>query len=121
MNETSRTAMSASETQKQSKVGIAAAIITVIGMACFCLYVVWFASSSTLGPLPIKTTNLLFDVFNFTEVMAMIMAVIGGVVGIVSLFQKNQKKTFGIVALMLTALILCGSCGFYAWAFLTPK
>jgi hypothetical protein len=43
------------------------------------------------------------------------------VLGTVSLFQKNGGKAFGIISLVLAVLILCSTCGIYAWAFLTPK
>ncbi len=109
------------DTQRQSRAGIASAIVAALSMFCFCLYVAVFAYISTSGPRPMDTTDKLFTLLNFFMAAAILGGLAAGFIGLVSLFQKNQKKTFGIAGLFLTVVILCSSCGFYLWALLTPK
>jgi len=121
MNQTDHNVSPVSEPKKRSLVGMAAAILSVLGMVFFCLYLGLFAYSFQSGPRPIGATDTLLTVSNIVFGIAIVVGLIGGAAGLFSLFQKNNKKTFGVIGIVLAALILCGSCGIYAWAFLTPK
>jgi len=117
MDKSSQTAGAAPGTEKQSTVGIASMIIALIGLIFLLLFIAFFAYVSSLGP----QSDVMFSVANCAIGMTVIIALIAGGAGLINRSQHNRKQNLGRVGLILSAVILVGSLGFYAWTFLTRR
>ena len=106
---------------KQATAGIIAAITSFAGILCLCLSLGINAYLSSGAPRPYSINDTLINLSNIALYAAALVGLAGGVISLVSLFQKNRKKVFGIIGLALSVLILCGVCGALAWGFLQAK
>jgi hypothetical protein len=86
---------------KHSKTGIASAvtgIINIIGLISFLLYVNYYLDK-TFNPDTI--INAVFGSI-FAGIIFLIVLAIGFLTGFISLFQKNTKKLFGVLGIILS-------------------
>lgn len=112
---------------KQSKLGIASFIISLVSIV---LIIVGFIFAGVfIGDIAGSEELLMdpaylesnFDVELFMPIILMLVcffasvgiAVVGLILGIVSVASKNVRKVFGIIGLILNALIVLGSGGFF--------
>ena len=110
---------------KQSKLGIASFIIS---LAAILLIIIGFISAFSFAAEIAGNEDLLADPYAYSEnldpelfvpVIVMLVcfvasvgvAVIGVVLGIISVASKNVRKAFGITGLILNSLIVLGTLG----------
>jgi hypothetical protein len=106
------------ETKKQSKIGIASFVIGILAMLIFCIalvltiiYAIPIASQIT------STTSYQIDQSSPTVIslgilmlISPLLSLVGAALGIGALVQKNQKKTLGVIGLVLNLLIILVFC-----------
>jgi uncharacterized membrane protein YagU involved in acid resistance len=121
MDQTENAVPTESRTPKITWLGIAALLVPLTGMLCFCLFAGIQAYFSYSGPRPMGSVDFAYNISGFSLIIAVVLCLIGAVLAVVSLFQKRAGKAFGIISLVLAVLVLCSTCGVYAWAFLIAK
>jgi hypothetical protein len=108
----------APEGQKQSKIGIASFVIALVALLLFCVgFILSFGYGFTLAmnnpnfsassidrnsPMVVIATGLFF--------CSPVIGLIGSGLGIASIIQKTDKKTFGIIGLVINSLIILSLC-----------
>jgi uncharacterized BrkB/YihY/UPF0761 family membrane protein len=101
---------------KQSKVGIASFIVSLIGVLLFCIgFVVSFvygASAAMINPAnpQVDTNSPAILIAGVLMCLSMVILVAALVLGIVAMTRKDEKKGFGIAGLVISALILIAYC-----------
>jgi hypothetical protein len=90
-----------------SKVGIAALATSLLGILVFCigLAIAFSIGFSGRGVVDQSSTN--FRLATFIMCGSLVINVIAMGLGIGSLFQARQNKTFGIIGLVLSVIVLC--------------
>ncbi|MEZ0394840.1 MAG: hypothetical protein ABWK53_00190 [Anaerolineales bacterium] len=107
---------------KPSKLGLAAFIVSLVGLLIFCLAVavsfIYGASLGVSNPAaarnPVQAIDLSSPFMVISAVLSWcgpIVNFIGLVMGVVALFQKDTKKTFAILAVVISALVVIVFCG----------
>jgi hypothetical protein len=109
-------------TQKQSRIGIAAFVLGIIASLLLCIgFLIAFGygftnamNSPSLDPSTIidtgSTTILLASGFIYCSP---VFSLVGLGLGIAAAVQKRDKKTLGIIGLVLNALILLSFCAIF--------
>jgi hypothetical protein len=103
------------ETQKHSRLGIASFVIGLVSLIIFCLavvlafgYGVSIASSSpSVQSLEASPTILAFGLM---MLISPFLGLVGAVLGFVAVFQKDKKKLFGILGIVVNLLIVLAFC-----------
>jgi magnesium-transporting ATPase (P-type) len=106
---------------KQSKIGIASFVVSILGVIIFCVVLVisvWYAMSivqnnPTAAQNPLQVIDQSSMVFISVTILSWcgpILSLIGVVLGIVSIVQKKDKKAFGVIGLVIGGLFLLVSC-----------
>jgi hypothetical protein len=107
--------------KKQSGIGIASFVIIILGVLIFCIamlitigYGAPLASSNPLAGLnPYAATDRGTPVLIVAFVLSLcgpILFLVGVGLGIAAVLQKNEKKTFGIVGLVISGLVVISFC-----------
>jgi hypothetical protein len=107
-------------TQKQSKIGIACLILGILSLLFLCIgFIISLSYGVSLGlenPYVTDPASLVdqtspaiiaSSVFIYCTP---VISLIGVGLGIAALVQKKDKKTFGVIGLVLNALILLSVC-----------
>ena len=104
------------EGQKQSKIGIASFVVSLIALLIFCAgFIVSFgygfsvAMKNPLNPQVDQSSSIVL-ITGAVLCLSLVAAVAGLILGIVSVVQKTEKKTFGIIGLVIGALITTVYC-----------
>jgi hypothetical protein len=103
------------EAQKHSRLGIASFVIGLVSLIIFCLaivlafgYGVSIASSSpSVQSLEASPTILAFGLM---MLVSPFLGLVGAVLGFVAVFQKDKKKLFGILGIVVNLLIVLAFC-----------
>lgn len=88
---------------KHSKTGIASAVIGIInitGLIAFLFYVNYYLDKSFN---PDSIINAVFGSI-IAGIVFLIILAIGFLTGLISLFQRNTKKLFGVLGLLLSLI-----------------
>lgn len=107
--------------EKQSKWGIAAFIVALIGLFLFCVgFILSFSLGFSLAvnnpnfdPTQLDQSSPLFLIASALFCFAPFFLLASIVLGIVTLVQKTEKKTLGIVALVISGVVLLVLCGLF--------
>lgn len=110
------------ETQKHSRLGIASFVIGLVSLIIFCLaivlafgYGVSVASSSpSVQSLEASPTILAFGLM---MLFSPFLGLVGAVLGFVAVFQKDKKKLFGILGIVVNLLIVLAFCALLVIGF----
>lgn len=101
---------------KQSKLGIASFVVSLVGMLFFCVgFFISFAYGISLAAANpaypgINTASPLMMVAGVLMCLSMVIAVAGLVLGIVAMTRKDEKRGFGIAGLVIGGLIVLVYC-----------
>ncbi len=106
---------------KQSRLGIASFVVSLLGALTYCLsQLIALGYGVSLGisnPSAAQNPYQAIDTTSPLMLLSTLMAfcgpgisLIGLVLGIVSVFQKTDKKTFGIIGIVISALLLLVFC-----------
>ena len=106
---------------KQSKVGIASFAVSILGVTIFCISMiisaVYGASIAQNNPIaaqhPFQAIDRSAPVFIIASILSWcgpIFSIVGIGLGIAALVQKTDKKTFGIIGLVIGGLVLLIFC-----------
>jgi hypothetical protein len=90
-----------------SKVGIVAFAVSLLGILVFCIGGGIAFSVGFTGDGVVDQSSSAFQLSTVIMCGSIFIHVIALGLGIGSLFQPQQKKTFGIISLVLSAIILC--------------
>lgn len=114
--------------QKQSKLGIASFVLGIIGMLLLCagfLIAIGYGVSIGLQNPYITDPSSVIDSSDPIVLLASgfmycspVFNLVGLGLGIAAAFQKNTKKTLGIIGLVLNALIVLSFCCFFVFGLL---
>ncbi len=115
--------------QKQSKLGVAAFIVSLVGVLVFCVAVmlsaVYGASVGLSNPAAAQNPFQAIDPSSPLMVASSILSWCGPllnfialIMGIVALLQKDVKKTLAVVAVILSGLVVLSFCGLTIIGFL---
>lgn len=104
--------------EKQSKWGIAAFVVALIGLFLFCLgFILSFSlgfslavNAPDLDPTQIDQSSPLFLIASALFCFVPLFLFASIVLGVVTLVQKTGKKTLGIVALVISGVLLLAFC-----------
>jgi putative exporter of polyketide antibiotics len=97
--------------QKHSKLGIASLVLAIVATLVFCVDIVLIIGIT--GGTNTTSQSQLLD--SALSCIAAISAITGLGLGIAAVVQKNTKKLFGILGLVINGvylLIYCGLVGF---------
>jgi hypothetical protein len=101
--------------QKHSRIGIASFVIGLVSMFIFCLAIVLAFGYG----LSITATNPSFQVEQSNPTVlglglllfsSPILSLVGAVLGFVAVFQKDKKKLFSVLGIVLNLLIMLAFC-----------
>ncbi|MGA2504591.1 MAG: hypothetical protein ABSG01_10925 [Anaerolineales bacterium] len=104
-----------SDSQKHSRIGIASFVIGLVSMFIFCLAIVLAFGYG----LSITATNPSFQVEQSNPTVlglglllfsSPILSLVGAVLGFVAVFQKDKKKLFSVLGIVLNLLIMLTFC-----------
>jgi small-conductance mechanosensitive channel len=104
-----------SETQKHSRLGIASFVIGLVSLIIFCLAVVLAfgygvsIASSTPSVQSLESSPTIL-VFGLMMLVSPFLGLVGAVLGFVAVFQKDKKKLFGILGIVVNLLIVLAFC-----------
>lgn len=103
------------ETQKHSRLGIASFVIGLVSMIVFCLAIILafgygVSIASTTPSIQSLETSPTILVFGFLMLISPFIALIGAVLAFVAVFQKDKKKLFGILGIVVNLLIVLAFC-----------
>jgi hypothetical protein len=112
------------DTKKHSKIGIASFVIGIVAMLIFCIalvlttiYAIPIASQITSPTsFQIDQSSPIIITLSILMLISPLLSLVGAVLGIVALVQKNYKKTFSIIGLVLNLLIILVFCGLFIFA-----
>jgi len=90
-----------------SKVGIAAFAASLLGILVFCIGFAIAFSIGFSGRGVVDQSSSNFQIATVIMCGSLAINIVAMGLGIGSLFQAQQKKTFGIVGLVLSVIILC--------------
>jgi len=101
---------------RQSKVGVASLILGIISLLFFCIgFVIAFGYGISIGiddPLAqIDPTSNIILIASGIMCLSPLISLAGIGLGIASVLQKTDKKTIGIIGLVLNGLIFITYCG----------
>ena len=106
------------ETKKQSKIGIASFVIGIVALLIMCIslvlaiiYAIPIASQTTsITSSQIELSSPIVKTLGILMLISPLLSLVGAVLGIVALVQKNHRKTFGVIGLVLNLLIILVFC-----------
>jgi hypothetical protein len=103
------------DTQKHSKIGIASFVVGIVALLIFCLAIVLaFGYGVTLASqnrsFQVTTGNTTVLTLGLMIFISPALSLVGAVLGFVAVFQKNSKKLFGILGLVLNMLTILAFC-----------
>ena len=107
--------------KKQSEIGIASFLISILGLLIFCVALLislgYGASLARSNPLAAQNPYGAIDYSAPIMIVAVVLSWCGPItnlvglgLGIAAVLQKNQKKTFGIVGLVISSLVVLSFC-----------
>lgn len=107
---------------KQSRLGIAAFAVSILGLLIFCISILISAgygvSIGLNNPAAAQNPYQAIDVTSPLMLVSIILSwcgpimnFIGLVMGIIALFQKDARKTFAIISVVLSGLVVITFCG----------
>ena len=99
--------------EKHSGIGIAAFVIGILVLIMICITFAVAGGTSGMSTYSSSYDSLLTGI-GLLACGTIALAVVGTVLGIVAVFQKNTRKVFGIIGLVLNALVLLAMCGILA-------
>jgi len=107
--------------QKQSKLGIAAFVLGILALLIFCVaFIISFSYGFSLAVDNPNSTPGMIDQSNPAIVIASVLfccspvfSLAGMGLGIAAVVQKTEKKTFGIIGLVINSLIVLSICGLF--------
>ncbi len=111
------------EGQKQSKIGIAAFVLGIVAVLMFCVgFMISFGYGASIAlENPYADPYSMIDQSSPLILLASVffccspgLGLVGVGLGIASVAQKTDKKTLGIIGLVLNGLILLSFCGLFA-------
>jgi hypothetical protein len=99
--------------QKHSGIGIASFVIGILVVIMLCITFAVAGGSSGISSTGSSYSNLMTGI-GLLACGTIALALVGVGLGIGGIVQKNVKKVFGIIGLVLNALVLLGLCGIVA-------
>ncbi|GEM_PF-1262671 len=104
--------------QKQSKLGIAAFVFALLALLMFCIgFVISFgygfslaANNPYYNPSMIDQSSPVILIASGLFCCSPILSLVGVGLGIASVVQKTDKKTLGIISLVINGLIILSVC-----------
>ncbi len=114
--------------QKQSKLGIAAFILAILALLMFCIgfmlafaYGFSIAANPYYDPSMIEQSSPVILIASAFFCCSPILSLVGIGLGIAAVVQETEKKTFGIIGLVINSLIILSICGFFIIGLLTQS
>jgi vacuolar-type H+-ATPase subunit I/STV1 len=107
--------------KKQSGIGIASFVISILGVLIFCVAMLisvgYGVSLASSNPLAGQNPYAAIDRGTPVMIVAIILSwcgpllnLVGVGLGIAAVLQKSEKKTFGIVGLVISGLVVISFC-----------
>ena len=112
----------AMEGGKQSKIGIASFVVSLLGVIVFCIAILisswYFISISQTDPTAVQNpwqvisqaSSGLLIILGILSWCPPILSLVGIGLGIPAVVQKKDKKTFGVIGLVISGLFLLVFC-----------
>jgi uncharacterized membrane protein len=109
------TPLTPSDTKTHSRLAIASFVIGLVSMFIFCLAIVlafgYGASIASTNPtIQNLQTSPTVLAFGLMMLVSPFFGLVGAVLGFVAVFQKDKKKLFGILGIVLNLLIVLAFC-----------
>jgi len=107
-------------TQKHSKIGIASFVIGIVAMLIFCLVILLaFGYGFTMAMqnpyFQVDQSSPTILTLGLLMCVSPILSLVGVGLGIGAMAQKNEKKLFGIIGLVLNLLVILVFCGLFVY------
>jgi hypothetical protein len=104
-----------SDTKTHSRLGIASFVIGLVSMFIFCLAIVLafgfgVSIASTNPSIQSLQTSPTILAFGLMMLISPFFGLVGAVLGFVAVFQKDKKKLFGVLGIVLNLLIVLAFC-----------
>ena len=115
--------------QKQSRLGIAAFILGLLAFLMFCSSMLislgygvsLVAENPTGDPITlIDPESPIILIASGLICLSPILSLVGTGLGIAAALQKTDKRTFGIIGLVINGLVLLSFCGLFALGMFGP-
>jgi len=107
-------------TQKHSKIGIASFVIGIVATLIFCLVILLaFGYGFTMAMqnpyFQVNQSSPTILALGLLMCVSPILSLVGVGLGIGAMAQKNEKKLFGIIGLVLNLLVILVFCGLFVY------
>lgn len=115
--------------QKQSKLGIASFVISLAALLLLCIgFIIAFSYGLSLAANNPFYNPSMIDQSSPTIIIASMLmccspglSLVGVGLGIAAVVQKADKKTFGVIGLVINGLILLSVCALFGLGLLTQS
>jgi mannose/fructose/N-acetylgalactosamine-specific phosphotransferase system component IIC len=98
---------------EHSGLGIASFVIACLAGLIEFVFVAWAGILETATPEGMDENSPQAAIIGLGIIGGMLLCLVGLALGVAGLFQRDQKKTFPVLGLVLAALVMVGTAGLF--------